>query len=405
MHQTSAVMASTIVSPVADPSMTDAPYYPSTVLTPPPSVSPIDLPPIPKLSSHGHHSNGNPPSPTSPKKQKGALPAYLEPSPRGYEFNATSKIRPQLFHLVAPPLISFSTRRATAPTLTHSHQQQSSAISSSLPRRSHSQSMDSIRPHIVAPTSGGYPGMMMTTQYLSTSPNSSATFSPTTVHQQHISTNKSHQKRQNISKKRKLYNDMPPSVSSSELITTTSSSSSPFQGQDPCNSPTLAAACASAAKLHTSMSSSSSSTSSPTHSDDDKKQGVDQSMFLTKNAHIKRPRNAWIHFRCHYGQALKSQDPTLRAEEISKRASRRWSMLSENEKRPWHQLAEQEKQAHKEAFPEYRYCPKRATTVTATINQPTSPVTYTNATHSPTSPTSQHGSFRLPRLLSDQELK
>lgn len=88
---------------------------------------------------------------------------------------------------------------------------------------------------------------------------------------------------------------------------------------------------------------------------------VDQSMFLTKNAHIKRPRNAWIHFRCHYGQALKIQDPTLRAEEISKRASRRWSQLSENEKKPWHGLAEQEKLAHREAFPEYRYCPRRAT--------------------------------------------
>jgi hypothetical protein len=45
-------------------------------------------------------------------------------------------------------------------------------------------------------------------------------------------------------------------------------------------------------------------------------------------------------------------------------------LLSENEKRPWHQLAEQEKQAHKEAFPEYRYCPKRTTTVTTTINHP-----------------------------------
>ncbi|KAG1058042.1 hypothetical protein G6F43_000161 [Rhizopus delemar] len=88
---------------------------------------------------------------------------------------------------------------------------------------------------------------------------------------------------------------------------------------------------------------------------------VDQSMFLTKNSHIKRPRNAWIHFRCHYGQALKIQDPTLRAEEISKRASQRWSKLSENEKKPWHGLAEQEKLAHREAFPEYRYCPRRAT--------------------------------------------
>lgn len=102
------------------------------------------------------------------------------------------------------------------------------------------------------------------------------------------------------------------------------------------------------------------------------KQGknVDQSMFLTKNAHIKRPRNAWIHFRCHYGQALKTQDPTLRAEEISKRASRRWAKLSENEKKPWHGLAEQEKLAHRVAFPEYRYCPRRAN---STNYSPTSP--------------------------------
>lgn len=89
---------------------------------------------------------------------------------------------------------------------------------------------------------------------------------------------------------------------------------------------------------------------------------ADQKMFLTKNAHIKRPRNAWIHFRCHYGQALKSQDPTLRAEEISKRASRRWASLTEIEKKPWQDLAEQDKQAHKAAFPGYRYCPRRSNT-------------------------------------------
>ncbi|KAG2185971.1 hypothetical protein INT43_002409 [Umbelopsis isabellina] len=91
------------------------------------------------------------------------------------------------------------------------------------------------------------------------------------------------------------------------------------------------------------------------------------SSFMDKNAHIKRPRNAWIHFRCHYGQALKAQDPTLRTEDISnmssrslsRRASRRWAKLTDKQKKPWHDLAEQEKQAHKEAFPEYRYCPKR----------------------------------------------
>ncbi|KAI9269403.1 hypothetical protein BY458DRAFT_510882 [Sporodiniella umbellata] len=104
-----------------------------------------------------------------------------------------------------------------------------------------------------------------------------------------------------------------------------------------------------------------------------KQTAVDQSMFLTKNAHIKRPRNAWIHFRCHYGQALKRQDPTLRAEEISKRASLRWSKLSENEKKPWHALAEQEKLAHREAFPEYRYCPRRAAPTDASPSLKRSP--------------------------------
>ncbi|KAI9322732.1 hypothetical protein BX666DRAFT_1897975 [Dichotomocladium elegans] len=108
--------------------------------------------------------------------------------------------------------------------------------------------------------------------------------------------------------------------------------------------------------------------------------GLDHTKFLTKNAHIKRPRNAWIHFRCHYGQALKTQDPTLRAEEISKRASRRWARLTEKEKKPWHDLAEQEKIAHKEAFPEYRYCPKRHSPSSSGPSSSTSP-TSVNPMH------------------------
>lgn len=97
---------------------------------------------------------------------------------------------------------------------------------------------------------------------------------------------------------------------------------------------------------------------------------ADRLMFLTKNAHIKRPRNAWIHFRCHYGQALKAKNPTLRAEEISKRASRRWALLTDKEKKPWNQLAEQDKQAHKEAFPNYKYCPRRSNSA-AFFSKPT----------------------------------
>ncbi|KAI8335685.1 hypothetical protein BC941DRAFT_429046 [Chlamydoabsidia padenii] len=362
MYHTNTAMASpaTMINPVNTPSllMIDSHYYPSsTVPTPPSSASSIDLPPIPALSSYGRHLplDDGPPSPASP--QKSVLPAYLEPQPQVNEMmNSTFKIRPQLFHQLAPPLVSFTTRRATAPTLTH----QLSTIYSPLPpRRSHSQSMD-----------------RSSSSYLST-PNSSPT------HQSN--------------KKRK----------SCHSTTTTTTTTTPFQGQETCTSPTLTAACASAANLHTSsslgsVSTSASPSSSPSStpldttwhrikSDEDKKQ-LDQSMFLTKNAHIKRPRNAWIHFRCHYGQALKTQDPTLRAEEISKRASRRWSSLSENEKRPWHQMAEQEKQAHKEAFPEYRYCPKRATTVNITTSA-APPLSIASPSFS------QHGLFRLPNGL------
>jgi hypothetical protein len=158
-------------------------------------------------------------------------------------------------------------------------------------------------------------------------------------------------------------------------------------------------------------------------SDEDKKQ-MDQSMFLTKNAHIKRPRNAWIHvsllsmvpsFNSHFSPIVvplslwpsventRSNPPSRRNLKVSvhlsisavyssllpiRRASRRWSLLSENEKRPWHQRAEEEKQAHKEAFPEYRYCPKRATTIT------TSPPPSVHPTSTPSF--SQQGSYRLP---------
>ncbi|ORZ11933.1 hypothetical protein BCR42DRAFT_420909 [Absidia repens] len=444
MHRPSALMSSTtMISPVAAPLMPDSPYYPAAVPTPPPSASPADLPPIPELSNYGRHLtlDDGPPSPASPKKQKDALPAYLEPTPQVYELNATSKIRPQLFHLLSPPLVSFPARRATAPALTHSHQHPS--IYSPLPRRSHSQSVDYIRSTVTSTTSATLStGSSITDigRYPST-PSSSASSSPTTLHQQYHrpnnSTNQQQQQHFSNTKKRKIHNQATP------ISTTHSVSSSaplfPFQGQDSCTSPTLAAACASAANLHTSPSSVAASTlsspSSPSpattqqaasggdleHSrrkpDDDKKQ-VDQSMFLTKNAHIKRPRNAWIHFRCHYGQALKTQDPTLRAEEISKRASRRWSLLSENEKRPWHQLAEQEKQAHKEAFPEYRYCPKRATTVTATIHPPappppSQPVTTQSSSVTPSTPpsassvppvaASHQGLYRLPRLSNDMD--
>ncbi|KAG0172370.1 hypothetical protein DFQ28_004747 [Apophysomyces sp. BC1034] len=130
------------------------------------------------------------------------------------------------------------------------------------------------------------------------------------------------------------------------------------------------------------------------HGNKSRSLGVDHNMFLTKNAHIKRPRNAWIHFRCHYGQALKTQDPTLRADEISKRASHRWARLTEQEKKPWHEMADQEKLAHKEAFPEYRYCPKRSANSTAAIPSIASPPSRYNLTN---------GTYGLTRLPMEKD--
>lgn len=53
-----------------------------------------------------------------------------------------------------------------------------------------------------------------------------------------------------------------------------------------------------------------------------------------------------------------------------RRASRRWALLTDKEKKPWNQLAEQDKQAHKEAFPNYKYCPRRSNSA-AFFSKPT----------------------------------
>ncbi|ORX62378.1 hypothetical protein DM01DRAFT_1404033 [Hesseltinella vesiculosa] len=348
-------MASTMVSPltVTDPapSSTMTAYtFSGTTPTPPNSASPMDLPPLPGVQHRLSDARlVHPPSPSSPNKSS-CLPAYLEPQPLSEPSSSAmlKHIRPQFYHALAPPLIPFTARRATAPTLGD----HSPLPSIEGPRRSASQSLDPVllpqkRPSTSSPMFDRYPN----------TPSTSASTSPV---------------------QSPLRQTLPSTHPSTSVV---SSSLSPFEGQDPSTSPTLAAACASAANLHT-------STHPPAnhpyyyhhHRSDDEKKIVDQSMFLTKNAHIKRPRNAWIHFRCHYGQALKTQDPSLRAEEISKRASRRWSLLSENEKRPWHQLAEQEKLAHKEAFPEYRYCPKRSN---STSSASTGSAPYNAPSYSP----------------------
>ncbi|ORZ08333.1 hypothetical protein BCR42DRAFT_424905 [Absidia repens] len=156
-------------------------------------------------------------------------------------------------------------------------------------------------------------------------------------------------------------------------------SSTSVQGDDFQHHPTPPALQQSSSSLSSSSGSDSSSPSSPVPSSLSTFWASPSSInneqrhhFVTKNAHIKRPRNAWIHFRCYFGQALKATDPTIRAEEISKRASEYWSRLTNKQKKPWHVMAEQEKLAHQEAFPDYRYRPKRALPKSVVLTYPAS---------------------------------
>ncbi|KAI9020853.1 hypothetical protein CLU79DRAFT_754061 [Phycomyces nitens] len=308
----------------ADPASPASRPYPPNHLpahTPPPSTSPIELPPI--LDMCDHFSVDRPPSPTSPSMPKRDQFLYSLPSPPAF-------LEP------APQLTSHS---FVFPFKDSIDCQSLKGVHMPIPRRSSHQAYPVIQSNPASADSEG--------------------------------------------EDRRDGRSYSPSTTSSSMSTL----SGPISRRLPI-SPTMAAASATAATaahhrsgsliadtLVNALRLTPPDTQEPLVVDLSSRASftrvsfmvhgapvTDQSMFLTKNAHIKRPRNAWIHFRCHYGQALKAQDPTLRAEEISKRASRRWAKLTEREKKPWHDLAEQEKQAHKEAFPEYRYSPKRGHT-------------------------------------------
>ncbi|KAI7866216.1 uncharacterized protein EV154DRAFT_532753 [Mucor mucedo] len=351
MPHSSSIITAVTNATISTPSSTSA-YYsrvsPTLTSTPPPCASPVELAPILDLCDN------RPPSPDSPKIKRlsdGVFgktyypPSYLEPKPQ-FVVEPTSNL---LF-----PLHLFTILKETFYSPTH--------VQIPIPRRRSS----------------------------SLSSNRVATTTVSPHHQQQQQQQQHHQYQQQQQQRMAATSRIIISPSPS----TSSSSTSGSTMGDPM-SPTMTAASASAAAAadhrnpgsHLAKSllkSIPSDTPSKSHKrladvmyhhtvvhHKNNKSNVDQSMFLTKNAHIKRPRNAWIHFRCHYGQALKAQDPTLRAEEISKRASRRWGKLSEIEKRPWHGLAEQEKLAHREAFPEYRYCPRRATSSSVSPPSPT----------------------------------
>ncbi|KAF4604281.1 hypothetical protein EYR40_001464 [Pleurotus pulmonarius] len=87
----------------------------------------------------------------------------------------------------------------------------------------------------------------------------------------------------------------------------------------------------------------------------------------TDPAHVRRPRNSFIIFRCKYSREhTKSQLPdtpvvndTIAAKSLSKRASEAWSKLTQEEKKVFEDMASLEKEEHARKNPDYRFKPKK----------------------------------------------
>jgi hypothetical protein len=83
--------------------------------------------------------------------------------------------------------------------------------------------------------------------------------------------------------------------------------------------------------------------------------------------HIRRPRNAFILFRCDFVAQKKipaSVEPDHR--NISRIVGRIWKAMSDEDRRPWIEEAKREREKHKRLYPQYRYSPASASTAAAT---------------------------------------
>ena len=82
--------------------------------------------------------------------------------------------------------------------------------------------------------------------------------------------------------------------------------------------------------------------------------------------HIRRPRNAFILFRCDFVAQKKipaSVEPDHR--NISRIVGRIWKAMSDEDRRPWIEEAKREREKHKRLYPQYRYSPASTATAAA----------------------------------------
>lgn len=77
---------------------------------------------------------------------------------------------------------------------------------------------------------------------------------------------------------------------------------------------------------------------------------------------IKRPQNSFFCFRNELLQRYKAADPSVRQKNFSKEAGALWKSMTPAEKAPYEAQAKEAKEAHKRAYPDYVYCPRRKCT-------------------------------------------